>query len=673
MSGTLQRSEIHVRRTEGDGLPIVLVHGAMDRNTSFARVAEALAPSPIVRYDRRGYGRSRAAGTGLLAAHVDDLVARPRRPPGGRGGPQLRRARRARGGGRGTAPRAAVGTYEVPIPWVDWWPFRAAILAEDPAGAAEGFLRRHIGDDRWERLPLRWREERRAEGAAFAHENEGLDPPDPPFDLATLVMPVVVGRGASPASGPPGPRPSSSPASRSRGARRRRCRARGAGHRSVRLRRARSGDPPPSSTRPSVASSAMRPLRGLLGRHRPAMTAFVLSGGGVLGALQVGMLRALLEHRIQPDLVLGCSVGALNGVAIAAEPSLAMVGRLQETWLDLEGRDVLPAGLLPTTVQLARKGEAVHGNEGLRTVLEEILPVATFEELAVPFQCVATDIVAAREVWFSSGTLVEPILASAALPAMLPPVEIDGVRYIDGAVVNDVPVTRAVDLGATTIYILHVGRLRPPPPGAQATLRHGPAGVLDRPAGPLPPRHGRPAAPRRGDPAAGGRGPGGRFNDFTRVGDADGQRLPGHGCPAHGPGRGARGHRRHRVPRDGPVRRPTDRRGSGRRWLRHAEWQMSQKTHAGRRGRSDGWCASPAAPPEDRGGRTPSGDTPMLTRFDFIASYVRARFGDTEKGASLVEYALLVALIAVVCILAVTFLGNSADSKFQSVGSAVNG
>jgi NTE family protein len=192
----------------------------------------------------------------------------------------------------------------------------------------------------------------------------------------------------------------------------------------------------------------------------------VLSGGGVLGALQVGMLRALLEHRIQPDLVLGCSVGALNGVGIAADPSLAMVGRLQETWLDLEGRGVLPAGLLPTTVQLARKGESVHGNEGLQAVLEEILPVATFDELAVPFQCVATDIAAAREVWFSSGTLVEPILASAALPAMLPPVEIDGVRYIDGAVVNDVPVTRAVDLGATTIYVLHVGgfdRPRPEP------------------------------------------------------------------------------------------------------------------------------------------------------------------------------------------------------------------
>jgi NTE family protein len=178
------------------------------------------------------------------------------------------------------------------------------------------------------------------------------------------------------------------------------------------------------------------------------------------------MLRALLEHQIQPDLVLGCSVGALNGVGVAADPSLAMVGRLQDLWLDLEDRDVLPAGLLPTTVQLARKGVSVHGNAGLRSVLEEMLPVTEFEELKVPFQCVATDVSAAREVWFSAGSLVEPILASSALPALLPPVEIDGVRHIDGAVVNDVPVTRAVELGATTVYVLHVGgfdRPRPEP------------------------------------------------------------------------------------------------------------------------------------------------------------------------------------------------------------------
>lgn len=218
-------------------------------------------------------------------------------------------------------------------------------------------------------------------------------------------------------------------------------------------------------------------LTGLTGRWAPlrdrlrrrgsgTKTAFVLSGGGNLGALQVGMLRALLEHRIVPDLVLGCSVGALNGAGIAADPSLAMVGRLQELWLGLDERDVLPVGLLPTTVQMARRGVAVHGNDALRQVIDDVLPEARFEDMEVPFQCVATDVTAAREVWFSSGSVVEPVLASAALPAMLPPVEIDGVRYIDGAVVNDVPVTRAVDLGATTIYVLHVGgfdRPRPEP------------------------------------------------------------------------------------------------------------------------------------------------------------------------------------------------------------------
>jgi NTE family protein len=208
----------------------------------------------------------------------------------------------------------------------------------------------------------------------------------------------------------------------------------------------------------------MRPLRDLLGRHRPQKTAFVLSGGGNMGALQVGMLRALFERHIRPDLVLGCSVGALNGAAVASEPTLAMVGRLEELWVDLEHRDLLPAGLIPVTVQLARRGVALHSNAGLRTLIEHVLGDRTFADLAVPFQCVATDIAAAREVWFSEGTLIEPILASAALPAVLPPVEIDGVRYMDGAVLNDVPVTRAVALGATRVYILHTGTFERPLP-----------------------------------------------------------------------------------------------------------------------------------------------------------------------------------------------------------------
>lgn len=209
----------------------------------------------------------------------------------------------------------------------------------------------------------------------------------------------------------------------------------------------------------------MSRLRDLL-RRKPRRTAFVLSGGGNLGALQVGMLRALFERRIQPDIVLGCSVGALNGAAVAAEPSLATVGRLQDLWREIADHDVMPAGLLPATVQLARKGVSIHDNANLRTVIETVLPTDAFEDLAVPFQCVAAALGEGSETWFSTGDLIDPILASAALPAVYPPVEIDGERYLDGAIVNDVPISRAVELQCDRIFVLHVGswdRPRPEP------------------------------------------------------------------------------------------------------------------------------------------------------------------------------------------------------------------
>src|SRR3954468_9556304 len=109
----------------------------------------------------------------------------------------------------------------------------------------------------------------------------------------------------------------------------------------------------------------MRPLRGLLARHRPEKTAFVLSGGGNMGALQVGMLRALVERDIRPDLVLGCSVGALNGAAYAADPTPAGVDRLEDLWLRLAGPDVMPASnWLPSALNLAKRGESIHSNDG---------------------------------------------------------------------------------------------------------------------------------------------------------------------------------------------------------------------------------------------------------------------------------------------------------------------
>jgi NTE family protein len=196
----------------------------------------------------------------------------------------------------------------------------------------------------------------------------------------------------------------------------------------------------------------------------------VLSGGGNHGAVQVGMLRALVEHDIRPGLVLGCSIGALNGVAYAQDPTISGVARLEELWRGLDAEGILPSGWLPNAVALARRGEAIHSNDRLRGMLQGLLRVDTFEQLSVPYQCVATDVANVREAWFAHGPLVEPILASAALPAVLPAVEIDGVRYLDGAIVNDVPISRAVALGASTIYVLHCGTIDRPRPEPKRPL-----------------------------------------------------------------------------------------------------------------------------------------------------------------------------------------------------------
>lgn len=205
-------------------------------------------------------------------------------------------------------------------------------------------------------------------------------------------------------------------------------------------------------------------------RRETGPVAFVLSGGGNLGALQIGMLRALTERGVRPDLVLGCSVGAINGAGLAEDPTPTGVGRLERLWRSLDGKELMPGGLLPPAVALARRGESIHGNAGLRRELEEQLTARTFEDLVVPFQCVATDVLGVREVWFHTGPLIDPILASAALPAVYPAVEINGVRYLDGAIVDDVPVGRAVELGARTIYVLQVSAFARPRPEPRRPL-----------------------------------------------------------------------------------------------------------------------------------------------------------------------------------------------------------
>ncbi|HZM37703.1 MAG TPA: patatin-like phospholipase family protein [Acidimicrobiales bacterium] len=205
-------------------------------------------------------------------------------------------------------------------------------------------------------------------------------------------------------------------------------------------------------------------------KRRPGPVAFVLSGGGNLGALQIGMLRALAERDLRPDLIVGCSVGAINGAALAEDPTVAGVRRMERLWRELDSTELMPGGLLPGAVALARKGEAIHGNEGLRRALETHVRARRFEDLTIPFQCVATDVLGVQETWFTSGPLIDPILASCAIPAVYPAVEIDGVRYLDGAIVDEVPMARAVELGAHTLYVLQVSAFSRPRPEPRRPL-----------------------------------------------------------------------------------------------------------------------------------------------------------------------------------------------------------
>lgn len=190
-------------------------------------------------------------------------------------------------------------------------------------------------------------------------------------------------------------------------------------------------------------------------------TAFVLGGGGLLGGYEVGMLAALAEAGIRPDLVLGTSIGAINGVFLAADPAGA-AKRLESVWRSDVVRTAFRGSLIGRLGTLARSGTHLHSNLPLRRLLEEYLPERHFDQLAIEFQCVAACVERASAHWFHNGAIIPAVLASAAVPGLLPPVRIDGEHYFDGGLVHSIPVGRAVQLGARRIFVLHVGRIEHP-------------------------------------------------------------------------------------------------------------------------------------------------------------------------------------------------------------------
>jgi NTE family protein len=206
-------------------------------------------------------------------------------------------------------------------------------------------------------------------------------------------------------------------------------------------------------------------IRDLFG-HR-TRTAFVLGGGGNLGSIQVGQLQALFERGIRPDVVIGCSVGALNGAAIADDPSLDGVAKLDTLWRRLAGNDIFPTSKLGRGPwRFVRNGLSAYDDSGLRQLVGW-LSFNTFEEAKLPFWVVATSLREGMEKWFSHGDVTLPLLASTALPGVFPPVTIDGEDYIDGGVVNNVPISKAYELKARKIYVLDVGNLEKERPTAK--------------------------------------------------------------------------------------------------------------------------------------------------------------------------------------------------------------
>ena len=195
-------------------------------------------------------------------------------------------------------------------------------------------------------------------------------------------------------------------------------------------------------------------------------TAIVLGGGGVLGAVQVGMVRALVEAGVRPDLVLGTSVGALNGAVLAALPPDEVADRLDALWRSPEAQALFAAGTVQRLREIARSGVAAHPAGPLRRAITAVLGDRRIEDLPVRFTCCAASIEDAAEHWFDRGPVVDAVLASAAVPGLLPPAVVDDRHYLDGGLVNSIPLGRAVELGADRIFVLQVGRtdqpLRPP-------------------------------------------------------------------------------------------------------------------------------------------------------------------------------------------------------------------
>jgi NTE family protein len=204
-------------------------------------------------------------------------------------------------------------------------------------------------------------------------------------------------------------------------------------------------------------------------------TALVLSGGGSLGAVQVGMLFALMRAGLQFDMVVGSSVGALNGAYFAANPTLQGVEDLAGLWRSLRKQDIFPISWKTGLHALLTRRDYLVDATALRSLIRRSLSIREFGETRIPLHVMATDALSGAEVLLSSGPLEDALLASTAIPVVFPPVVIEGRHLVDGGIASNTPIACAIRLGAKRVIVLPTGvpcDAPAPPKGMAAKALH---------------------------------------------------------------------------------------------------------------------------------------------------------------------------------------------------------
>lgn len=193
-------------------------------------------------------------------------------------------------------------------------------------------------------------------------------------------------------------------------------------------------------------------------------TAFVLPGGGSAGAMQVGILLALFRRGIRPDVLVGCSVGALNAFFLALDPTYAQVERLAGIWRGIERKHVFGESRSKMVARVALRHPHVYEPGPLRSLIAQFCVADDLSDAEVPVHVATTDLDNGAARWWTSGPAVDVLYASACLPGLFPPIRIGGNRYVDGGVLEPVPVRRAVNTDAEVIYVLgDADGIGPPP------------------------------------------------------------------------------------------------------------------------------------------------------------------------------------------------------------------